>query len=271
VEKPEPQGLLSAVADAETTADLHCINVYESDLARAREIKPGDVKSARLVEGVGIPMPSDGRAGTPAKIPFSRIRTRILGEVPVESDGSFLVRIPADTPFYVQLLNADGVSLESQRGWIWVRRGTSRQCLGCHENKELAPENRATEALVKLRRHSLLQPPEQRRAGADFKRSVMPIVQAKCTSCHQGKKPAGSLDLSVTPTKNFNRAFDSLRMGAGKAYLRPGEAIKSPLVQMFVTPATFSGGSSRHPAVSLSADEKRVLAEWIDLGARWEN
>jgi hypothetical protein len=33
--------------------------------------------------------------------------------------------------------------------WMWVRKGTSRGCVGCHENKELAPENRVTQALFK--------------------------------------------------------------------------------------------------------------------------
>ncbi len=272
-ERPEPQGLLSAVIDTDSTADLHCINVYDSDLPHAAEIKYGDVKNARLVEGIPVPTADARLPLLPGDSKPSNLRTRILGEVPVEADGSFWARVPADTPFYVQLLNAEGMVLETLRGWIWVRGGTSRQCLGCHENKELAPENRATDALVKLHRYSLLQPPEQRRMGADFKHSVMPIVQARCQSCHQGDKADRGPILSDGPTKYFNKAFEGLRGGPG--YLRPGSAKDSPLIRMLMQAPSSAPSSmvnsGKHPAVALTENEKRTLVEWIDLGARWEN
>ncbi len=270
VERPEPQGLLSAVVDADTTADLHCINVYESDLPGAQSIRKGDVKTARLVEGVPVSRTEAPLKPMPGHAAPSNVRLRILGEVPVEADGSFLVRIPADTPFYVQLLDAQGMALETQNGWIWVRRGTSRQCLGCHEDKELAPENRATDALVKINRHVLLEAPAQRRIGADFKRSVMPIIQAKCASCHQGAKAPGGVDLDAGPSEFFTRSFETLRSGGSNKYLQPGGARKSALIRMFVT-AVPQGSGGTHPAVSLTPTEKKTLVEWIDLGARWEN
>jgi hypothetical protein len=94
---------------------------------------------------------------------FPRVKTRILGEAPVEPDGSFFVRVPADTPFFIQTLDTQGTVLLTQRSWMWVRRGTSRGCVGCHENKELAPENRSTQALIKAQPASLLAPVEQRK------------------------------------------------------------------------------------------------------------
>ena len=72
-----------------------------------------------------------------------------MGEAPVEPDGSFFVEVPADTPFLLQLLGEKGNVLETMPRWIWVRRGTSRGCIGCHENKELAPENRVSDAVRK--------------------------------------------------------------------------------------------------------------------------
>jgi hypothetical protein len=135
----EPTGLISAVYDEQTAGDLQCLNVYDSDRPEAIGIRKGDVKQVRLIQGI----PSL----TASKVP----ETRILGEAPVESDGSFFVRVPADTPFYIQTLNAQGQPLQTMHRWIWVRKGTSRSCIGCHENKELAPENRITEALLKAK------------------------------------------------------------------------------------------------------------------------
>jgi hypothetical protein len=78
-----------------------------------------------------------------------------MGEAPVESDGSFFVRVPADTSFTIELLNDRGTTVQKMSRWIWVRAGTSRGCIGCHESKELAPENRVTDALKKAKPHDL--------------------------------------------------------------------------------------------------------------------
>lgn len=133
----EPAGLISAVFDGQPTGDLQCMNVYESDRPEAASIKKGEVKKVRFIQGVAAQIP-----GTPAE-------TRVIGEAPVEPDGSFYVQLPADTPFYIQTLNAEGKPLMTMHRWMWVRRGSSRGCIGCHEDKELAPENRVTQALLK--------------------------------------------------------------------------------------------------------------------------
>jgi len=146
VPRPEPQGLISSVVDSLTWGQLHCLSVYESDLPEVGAIRKGDVKRVRFVEGV------PGSAMQPGRSPSQSIPeagTRLLGEAPVEADGSFFVEVPADTPFLIQLLNEGGKVLETMPRWMWVRRGTSRGCIGCHENKELAPENRVSDAVRK--------------------------------------------------------------------------------------------------------------------------
>jgi hypothetical protein len=146
VPRPEPQGLISAVVDSLTWGHLHCLSVYESDMPEVKAIRKGDVKRVRFVEG----MPASAmqpRRSPPQPIPDAG--TRLLGEAPVEPDGSFFVEVPADTPFLIQLLDEKGKVLETMPRWMWVRRGTSRGCIGCHENKELVPENRVSDAVRK--------------------------------------------------------------------------------------------------------------------------
>ena len=137
----EPTGLISAVFDKQSIGELQCLNVYESDRPEAAGIKKGEIKKVRFVQGI------------PPRKASSVVENRILGEAPVEADGSFFVRVPADTPFYIQTLNAHGQPLQTMHRWIWVRKGTSRSCIGCHENKELAPENRITDALLRAKPH----------------------------------------------------------------------------------------------------------------------
>jgi Hydrazine synthase alpha subunit middle domain len=75
---------------------------------------------------------------------------RTLGEAPVESDGSFYVKVPADHPIRFELLSAIGEVIHEQKGWIWARTGEDVPCLGCHESKALVPENRWPLALKRL-------------------------------------------------------------------------------------------------------------------------
>jgi hypothetical protein len=143
VPRPEPQGLISAVVDTLSWGRLHCMNVYESDLPEVKAIRKGDVKRVRFMEGVAVLVHD---MSLPAA-PTTDASARLLGEAPVEPDGSFFVEVPADTPFLMQLLDDQSKVLATMPRWMWVRRGTSRGCIGCHENKELAPENRATDAV----------------------------------------------------------------------------------------------------------------------------
>lgn len=70
-----------------------------------------------------------------------RNRERVLGEAPVESDGSFYLSVPADQPVRFELLGAKGQVIHAQRSWIWVRPGEDRGCVGCHDDKTRAPAN----------------------------------------------------------------------------------------------------------------------------------
>lgn len=66
---------------------------------------------------------------------------RSLGEAPVESDGSFYVRVPANAPVRFVLLDVKGQTIREERSWIWTRPGEERGCTGCHGDKNIAPEN----------------------------------------------------------------------------------------------------------------------------------
>jgi hypothetical protein len=64
---------------------------------------------------------------------------RVLGEAPVESDGSFYIKVPADRPIRFQLLGTKGEVIHQQKSWIWARTGEDVPCLGCHESRALVP------------------------------------------------------------------------------------------------------------------------------------
>jgi len=73
----------------------------------------------------------------------------LLGRAPVESDGSFFVKVPGNQPLRFALLDAKGTILRQEQGWFWSRGGEQRICVGCHTGPERAPENRVPAVLVR--------------------------------------------------------------------------------------------------------------------------
>jgi hypothetical protein len=65
-----------------------------------------------------------------------------LGKVDVEKDGSFYLKVLADTPFRMQTIDKDGHVVNGPGSWIYLRPNERRGCVGCHEDNEQVPENR---------------------------------------------------------------------------------------------------------------------------------
>lgn len=72
-----------------------------------------------------------------------------LGRIPVAEDGSFFVKVPSNTALRFQTFDSSGKEINGPSDWIWVRPNERRGCIGCHENKELSPENRVPLAVNK--------------------------------------------------------------------------------------------------------------------------
>jgi hypothetical protein len=73
----------------------------------------------------------------------------IIGTAPVETDGSFFVKTPAEKPIRFELLDEKGAVLRQEHGWFWIRRGEQRICVGCHVGPEHASENRVAAVLLR--------------------------------------------------------------------------------------------------------------------------
>jgi len=76
-------------------------------------------------------------------------RAVALGTSPVEADGSFFVKAPADKPIRFSLLDEKGAVLRQEQGWFWIRRGEQRICAGCHVGPERGSENRTPAVLLR--------------------------------------------------------------------------------------------------------------------------
>jgi hypothetical protein len=92
-------------------------------------------------------------AAAPAQVRLETLdakgRTVALGTAPVETDGSFFVKVPADQPIRFVLLDQKGACMRQEHGWFWIRRGEQRICVGCHTGPERAAENNVPAVLLR--------------------------------------------------------------------------------------------------------------------------
>lgn len=294
--RPEPDGRSSVVAEEDPNGRLYCLNVYVSDLEQPEWMPRGTIKKVRVLEG--IPVTSENNAGSGesggmgnAGVPPLAQR-RILGEAPVEEDGSFNIEVPANTSIELQTLDSNGIALRTC-SWIWVKNHEPRGCIGCHEDAELTPENVFVKALGRPS-NKLTLPPEKRRT-VDFRRDVMPIISKKCLSCHTAPASiphfASERPLAVRQEAKayFRSCYENLLVGGNSAaeqecrkYIHPGRAKTSPLIWHIFGRNTSrpwdNSICSREPILkmppdgteALTEDEKRTFIEWIDMGALWD-
>ncbi|MBI4515598.1 MAG: hypothetical protein HY699_07260 [Deltaproteobacteria bacterium] len=122
--QPRPLRLTSVVDERKSSGTLLCLDVYASRLATMAAATGGVVRAVRVLAAGGT----------------------VLGEAPVEDDGSFFIEVPADQPLHLELLDGTGVRAADHSGF-WVRPNENRGCIGCHEDPELAPDNRVVRAL----------------------------------------------------------------------------------------------------------------------------
>ena len=69
---------------------------------------------------------------------------QILGYVPIQPDGSFKLKAPADTPLALAIVDEYGRAYQTHTNWIQVRPGERRTCDGCHSPRRGGSLNSGT-------------------------------------------------------------------------------------------------------------------------------
>jgi len=107
-------------------------------------IKGGEARFIRISNRLLWPYDNEygGHRYTEKAYPNNWTPVRVIGTVPVESDGSAHFRVPADTPVYFQLLDENHMELRRMRSFISFQPGETRGCVGCHQTRAEAPTSR---------------------------------------------------------------------------------------------------------------------------------
>ena len=112
---------------------------------------------------------------------------RILGTVPVNEDGSAIFRVPANTPIFVQPLDAEGKAQQVRCGaGSRPCRARSLSCVGCHEKQNSGPPSRYSAAAIGAG-PAAIAPWYGPARGFSFDREVQPVLDRRCVGCHNGQ------------------------------------------------------------------------------------
>jgi len=196
----------------------------------------------------------------------------LLGEVPVEADGSAHFRAPARKALYFQAVDAAGRAVHTMRSVTYLQPGETRGCVGCHEPRGAAPAGGTV--LAVRRSPTRIEPGPDGTRPFCYPRLVQPVLGRHCVRCHDGRtdgqdgKPKAPV-LTGEPAGEFTRSYQALRPFVrwyewGGASIRqnvtmPGAcgADASPLARILTAHA-------KAGRVKLSDADRRRLYVWLD-------
>ena len=258
---------------------MYVENVYEGQYME--NVEPGAVEYLRVVESPEKRYWNDGPAWDAQGVQHPGVNwhsfenKRILGTVPVEEDGSAYFSVPSDTFIYFQLLDEDGMMVQSMRSGTVVQSGETTGCIGCHDSRHMAPPLPSHEGgMAQALRNPPVSMEAWREASEPFSymTEVQPVFDRNCVSCHDFGEPAGEM-LNLAPDRNliFNTSYNELWrkgyvrvVGGGPAETQPAYSWgshASPLMRVL------RNEHESHETVELSTEEVERIVTWIDLNA----
>ncbi len=120
--RPRPMGHVSAMKPAAKFGTILCLD------ANFTRWGPADARSAKAEK---IRVIAEVMAG----------ETRVLGEVALLADGSFMAEVPPEIPLGFEALDTQGAVVRRLPPAVWVRPGENRSCIGCHQPDNRSPRN----------------------------------------------------------------------------------------------------------------------------------
>ena len=252
---------------------FYVADVYEG--THMEGVERGSVTSLRVVESpekrywTATAWNGQGTAA-PAMNWHDFNNKRILGAVPVHEDGSAYFAVPSDTFVYFQLLDENGMMVQSMRSGTIVQSGEVVGCVGCHDDRRSAPGYRGAEKVPMA-----MNGAPARLKGwfgearlFNYMDEVQPVFDQNCIPCHDYGNAQGNLNLARDRDLTFNTSYNELWRkgvisvpGAGPASIQAARswgAHASKLVKVL---------RDGHCGVQLDRESMDRIITWVDLNA----
>jgi cytochrome c553 len=268
----EPQPYLEPMREKHHSLQkgtISIVNVYQSLRQLPEKTK---LKELRVLQLVPMSVPS---GSPPHEIGFREptstdsvvLARYVLGTVPIEEDGSVHFEVPPRRELMLQVLDEDGLAVQSMRSSLYLHDGEMISCNGCHEPKTSAPLRTATVPKAFQRSPSQLKPDHPDSNPFSYPRLVQPVLDKNCVACHADEIAKGTAkvpNLAKEPIKNhWYASFNELVPKYG--FYSYGEPLRT-------TPGKFGARASKlyeiltkeHYGVKLSAEELHRITLWLD-------
>lgn len=269
----KPHGRSTVVNYAKPNGFLYCLNIYDSDRERLSGLPSGSIKRIRVIEGMPATAP-----GLVENESHGFALRRIVGEAPVEEDGSFHLEVPAMIPLSLQTLDENGLAVGTHGSWLWVMPMEKRGCIGCHEDRERTPFNMFTKA--NARRGNALTRPSESRLTVTFEERIWPLLQSSCVTSRCHGRSEGDAPYWGESSQEIYQSL--LHVPDDRpAYVKPGSARDSRMMwALFGMILSGDHRGERFPqmpppdspqASDFGSTARQTAIEWIDLGAALNN
>ncbi len=195
---------------------------------KARAIGLEKVKAIRFWEV--IPNTAENLNGALFLLSTTGNRHRLLGDVPLQADGSWVAEIPCDTPYVMAGVTQDGEVIMRDQVPQSLRPGEVRTCVGCHlhsgregrpfdqslafnqlsgklkdpGNQMIVPKVGVDQIYPEIIKGKIVNQPQG--ILYEYTQHIAPILSApnangvSCVSCHNQSSAAGGLRLDYTET-----------------------------------------------------------------------
>jgi hypothetical protein len=238
------------------------LNVYNSYLPMPEGVI---IKAIRIIQLLPKTTPYADRP----RIGFGNQKSAraVLGTVPVDADGSAYFRVPVNIPVYFQVLDADGLAVQSMRSATYVHPGEKLICQGCHEPQKKAPVLRGGFPLAMRRGPSEIRPDVDGSKPFSFPRLVQPVLDRNCVPCHTKKPKAPDLSRGDLK-KRAGQWYPSYNTLGKHAFFFTNSSWTTPRT----IPGKFGARASKlhkmlaagHNKLKLSKEDMHRITLWLD-------
>ncbi|MDR1962304.1 MAG: discoidin domain-containing protein [Planctomycetaceae bacterium] len=253
-------------------------NVYETIRPYPSGTK---LKELRVIQLIPMSTPSGGRGSQqphetafrePTSMDSVVLCRNVWGTVPIEDDGSVHFKVPPRREFQLQVIDEEGLAVQSMRSSIYLHDGETLSCTGCHEQQATAVKpiiGSAPKALLKPA--ATIKPAFADAVNFSYPRLIQPIWDTHCVHCHtderaKGTKNVPNLSREIVPDDyNIGKWYASYKELKPYVFYSYGERHRT-------TPGKFGARASKlypllrngHYDVKLSAEELQKVALWLD-------
>ncbi len=231
-------------------------------------VKRGSIKKLLIMEALPKPINYTGSM-EPLSWGGTFTLERILGTVPVEEDGSANFQLPANTSIILAALDKDGRAVKRMHSFLTVMPGEMTSCVGCHENRTIAPNNNNFKIpLASKRTSSTIKKITGFPEVINYPLDIQPIWDRSCINCHNPKKQRGGVSMTgdLGPIYSHSYYWLSALRQLGDARNSAGGNFR-PYTMYDIAAPLMKKIENHHHDVKLTAREIKLIRLWLQVGA----